>query len=224
MKIALLEDEMMLRSSIEEYLTSLNHQVKSFSNSIQAKKVLLNESFDLFIFDINLPKINGFEILEILQKEGIYTPIIYISALVEIEEITKAYELGAADYIKKPFHLKELSLRINRVASLIEDKKRRHMLLSENYSFSKEKESLFYNDTVQKLTKKQYKIIQVLSLNIDSIVTFDKLRSYVWDDEPVDNATIRAEISRLRKTLKEDFIKSIKGVGYKVERYVKRCS
>ncbi len=220
MKIALLEDEMMLRSSIEEYLTSLNHQVKSFSNSLDAKEILLKETFDLFIFDINLPKINGFEILQILQNRGIYTPIIYISALVEIEEITKAYELGAADYIKKPFHLKELALRINRVATLIEDKKRKHILLSKNYSFSKEKELLLYNDEVQKLTKKQLKIIQVLSLNIDSIVTFDRLRSFVWDEEPVDNPTIRAEISRLRKTLKEDFIKSIKGVGYKVERYI----
>lgn len=84
------------------------------------------------------------------------------------------------------------------------------------------REVLLYNDTVQELTKKQFRIIQVLTLNIDNIVSFEKLRSYVWDDEPVDNATIRAEISRLRKVLKEDFIKSVKGVGYKVERYVNR--
>jgi DNA-binding response OmpR family regulator len=222
MKIALLEDEMMLRSSIEEYLSSLHHYIVSFSNSIKAKDILLKESFDLFIFDINLPKINGFEILEILQENGINTPIIYISALVDIEDITKAYELGAADYIKKPFHLKELALRINRVAKTIEDKKRRHILLSENYSFSKEKEALLYNDRIQELTKKQFRIIHVLSSNIDNIVTSEKLRSYVWDNEPVDNATIRAEISRLRKVLKEDFIKSVKGVGYKVERFVNK--
>ncbi len=219
MKIALLEDEMMLRSSIEEYLEAQNHQIVSFSSGKRAKEVLLNEPFDIFVFDINVPHIDGFELLESLQKEGIKTPVIYISALVDIEEITKAYELGAADYIKKPFHLKELSLRINRVIDIIDDTKRKHILLSKNYSFSKEKELLLYGSIPVQLTKKQLQIIKILSSHIDGIVTFDKLRELVWDLEPVDNATIRAEISRLRKNLKEDFIQSIKGVGYKVERY-----
>jgi DNA-binding response OmpR family regulator len=221
MKIALLEDEMMLRSSIEEYLKSLNHQVVSFSSGEKAKKIILMESFDLLIFDINIPKINGFEVLEILHKNSIFTPIIYISAIINIEDITKAYELGAADYIKKPFHLKELALRINRVAKLIEDNKRQHILLSKNYSFSKEKNILFYNNVAQNLTKQQLNIIRIISLNVNNIVSFEKLRNYVWDSEPIDNASIRAEISRLRKTLKEDFIKSVKGVGYKVDRYIR---
>ncbi len=219
MKIALLEDEMMLRSSIVEYLEAQNHQVCSFSSGEEAKEMLLKESFDLFIFDINVPQIDGFELLKSLQKNGIKTPVIYISALVDIEDITKAYELGAADYIKKPFHLKELSLRIGRIADVIEDTKRRHILLGKNYSFSKEKELLLYDTHPVELTKKQLLIIKLLSMHIDAIVTFDKLREYVWGGEPVDNATIRAEISRLRKSLDEDFIKSIKGVGYKVERY-----
>ncbi len=221
MKIALLEDEMMLRSSIEEYLKSLNHQVVSFSSGEKAKKIILSESFDLLIFDINMPKINGFEVLEILHKNSIFTPIIYISAIINIEDITKAYELGAADYIKKPFHLKELALRINRVAKLIEDNKRQHILLSKNYSFSKEKNILFYNNAAQKLTKKQLGIIKIMSLNVDNIVSFEKLRDYAWDGEPIDNASIRAEISRFRKILKEDFIKSVKGVGYKIDRYTR---
>ncbi|NPA74247.1 MAG: response regulator transcription factor [Epsilonproteobacteria bacterium] len=219
MKIALLEDEMMLRSSIEEYLKSLNHRVSSFSSGKKAVKTILGESFDLLIFDINVPKLNGFEVLEQLRENRVFIPVIYISALVNIEEITKAYELGAADYIKKPFHLKELALRINRVAKSMEDKKREHILLSQNHSFSKSKNQLFYAEEPLELTKKQLDIIKTLCLNIDHTVSFDKLRDMVWSAEPVDNATIRAEISRLRKALKEDFIESVKGVGYKITRY-----
>ncbi len=221
MRIALLEDEMMLRSSIEEYLGSLNHQVVSFSNGQKAVNTILKESFDLLIFDINVPKINGFEVLRQLQEGEVFIPIIYISAIVNIEEITKAYELGAADYIKKPFHLKELALRINRVAKFIEDDRREHILLSKNYSFSRSKDMLFYNNEAQKLTKKQLNIVKILSLNINNVVSFEKLRGEVWDSEPIDNATIRAEISRLRKVLKDDFIESLKGVGYRVKRYTK---
>jgi len=221
MKIALLEDETMLRSSIQEYLKSLNHNVISFSSGEDAKETILLEPFDLLIFDINIPKINGFELLKTLHDNGVFMPVIYISANINIEDIEKAYALGAADYIKKPFHLKELALRINKVAKLIEDSKRQHILLSRNYSFSKIHNVLLYNNIAQKLTKKQIKIVKVLSLNVNSIVSFEKLREHVWNGEPVDNASIRVEISRLRKILKEDFIKSVKGIGYKVERYIK---
>ncbi len=221
MKIALLEDEMMLRSSIEEYLNSLNHRVSSFSNGKKAVDAILHESFDLLIFDINVPNLNGFEVLEILQKNSIHIPIIYISAIINIEDITKAYELGAADYIKKPFHLKELALRIDKVSKIIDDFKREHIVLSENYSFLKSKETLFYGSEAQKLTKKQTDIINLLVRHIECIVSFDSFREEAWGGEPVDNATIRAEISRLRKVLKEDFIESIKGVGYRVKRHIK---
>jgi len=91
--------------------------------------------------------------------------------------------------------------------------------LSQKYVFSKEEQMLFYNNTVQVLTKKQLQILTLLSENIGIIVDFEKFRSFVWNDEPIDNATIRAEISRFRKLLKEDFIINLKGVGYKIEKY-----
>ena len=93
------------------------------------------------------------------------------------------------------------------------------MLLSKKYYFSKDEKVLFYNNSSQTLTKKQLQILTLLCENIGVIVDFEKFRSYVWNDEPVDNATIRAEISRFRKSLKEDFISNIKGVGYKIDKY-----
>ncbi len=221
MKILLLEDELMLQSSISEYLVSLGHLVESFTSGMSALNTLEKETFDILILDINIPDINGFDLLQNLSEKQIFTPVIFISALVDIEDITKAFDLGAHDYLKKPFHLKELGLRINNIAGLINSQNRQHILLSVNYSYTKEDNELFYYGKVQTLTKKQVLILELLCHNIGMILSFDKFRSYVWNHEPVDNATIRAEISRFRRVLKEDFIINVKGVGYKVERYIK---
>ena len=123
MKILLLEDELMLQSSIEEYLIHLGHVVSSFAKGDFALESLKNEPYDILILDINVPHVDGFELLEHLRNSDILTPTIFISALVEIDDITKAFSLGASDYLKKPFHLKELGLRLNNIASHMERQK-----------------------------------------------------------------------------------------------------
>lgn len=221
MKILLLEDEMMLRRTVEEYLDTLGHKVSSFRDGNSALQAITEESYDLLILDINVPGISGLELVEKLNEMEIPTPVIFISALLDIEEISRAFELGAADYLKKPFHLKELGLRIDRVKREHLAKNPNHVILSEHYRYSGEEQQLYYNNSAINLTKRQLQIVTLLCENIDSIVNFDRFRSFVWNDEPVDNATIRAEISRFRKSLKEDFIMNVKGVGYKINKYYK---
>ena len=220
MKILLLEDEWMLRSSIEEYLEALGHKVVSFGKGDEAYAAIRQESFDLLILDINIPKMTGLELLKSLNEIEQNYPSIFISANVDIDDITQAFERGASDYLKKPFHLKELGLRIDKIKKEYEIKRMQHIILSPKYVFSKQEQMLFYNNNVQVLTKKQLRIVTLLCENIGIVVDFEKFRSYAWNDEPVDNATIRAEISRFRKLLKEDFIVNLKGVGYKIERYL----
>jgi len=219
MKLLLLEDEFMLRTSIEEYLEAFGHQVISFNNGLDVLKILEKETFDLLLLDINVPKLSGLDLLKELNTLEIVIPTIFISANLDIEDISTAFDLGACDYLKKPFHLKELGIRIARVKREQEIKSSSHMLLSKKYYFSKNEKLLFYNNSSQTLTKKQLQILTLLCENIGVIVDFEKFRSYVWNDEPVDNATIRAEISRFRKSLKIDFIVNIKGVGYKIDKY-----
>lgn len=219
MKILLLEDELMLRSCIEEYLGGLHHQICEFSNGLDALNALKVETFDLLILDINVPKINGIELLGALSELEVCTPAIFISAILDIDDISRAFALGACDYLKKPFHLKELGIRIDRIKDTKKIQSAHNMQLNQKYSFSKNEQILFYNNTPQVLTKKQLQILTLLCENIGIVVDFEKFRSFVWNDEPINNATIRAEISRFRKSLKEDFISNIKGVGYKIERY-----
>lgn len=216
MKILLLEDEVILCNSIKEYLEEIGHKVDTFYDG---QKVLdaVSNVYDLMILDINVPYINGFELLAQLNAKGVYVPAIYISALVDIEEITKGYKLGCIDYIKKPFHLQELALKINQITK-VQQKKSTHMVLSKNYSYDKETKTLFFKNEAQNLTKKQQEIIHILALNIGMIVDFEKLRVDVWNSSNIDNPTIRAEISRLKKYLKEDFILNTRGLGYRIEK------
>ncbi len=217
MKILLLEDELMLNSSISEYLKSIGHMVESYTNGEETLNSI-DGSFDLLVLDINVPQKNGFEILEELNKKKVYIPTIFISALNDIEDITKAYDLGAREYLKKPFHLEELGIKINQILKK-DQNTTSHMRLSENYSYSKDKQTLYFNSEPQTLTKKQLEIIHILALNINMIVDFERFRIDIWGGENIDNPTIRAEISRLKKTLNEDFIKNIRGLGYKIDRF-----
>ncbi|MCG3680447.1 response regulator transcription factor [Aliarcobacter butzleri] len=217
MKILLLEDELLLNNAISEYLRNIGHMVESFQDG---QDVLdnINSSFDLLILDINVPTVDGFGVLAYLNSKKIHIPTIFISALVDIEDITKAYNLGCREYIKKPFHLGELGIKINQILKK-EQNNTSHIRFSENYSYSKDKQTLYFNGEPQNLTKKQLEIIHILALNINMIVDFERFRVDVWDAENIDNPTIRAEISRLKKALKEDFIKNIRGLGYKIDRY-----
>ncbi|KLE02754.1 MULTISPECIES: response regulator transcription factor [Arcobacteraceae] len=217
MKILLLEDELLLNNAISEYLRNIGHMVESFQDG---QDVLdnIDSSFDLLILDINVPTVDGFGVLSHLNSKKIHIPTIFISALVDIEDITKAYNLGCREYIKKPFHLGELGIKINQILKK-EQNNTSHIRFSENYSYSKDKQTLYFNGEPQNLTKKQLEIIHILALNINMIVDFERFRVDVWDAENIDNPTIRAEISRLKKALKEDFIKNIRGLGYKIDRY-----
>ena len=217
MKILLVEDDIMLNEMIAEYITSTGHIIKSVKTSTESLQILEKEKFDLLILDINLPDIDGFTILEKMHEQKRMIPTIYISALIDIEEISRAFDLGCFDYLKKPFHLKELTLRINKILKT-RIVPQRHKRLSKHYSFDSENMTLLFNNEPHILPKRQLQIIELLALNRSLVVQYDMFRTYVWNDDYIDNATIRAEVNRVKTVLKEDFIKNIRGSGYMIER------
>ncbi|QOP40891.1 response regulator transcription factor [Sulfurimonas marina] len=217
MKILLLEDEVMLNESICEYLESFGHVVEPFFDGQEAFDAMQKNSYDLFILDINVPQIDGLTILEQLHALKIHVPTIYISALVDIEDISRAYNLGCYDYLKKPFHLKELALRIDRIVATSKTPNV-HLVLSKNYSYDQKHKTLFFQQEPQTLTKKQTQIIDLLARNRGLVVDFEQFQEYVWSDTIVDNATIRAEVNRLKKILKEDIVTNVRGMGYMIEK------
>lgn len=217
MKLLLLEDEVMLNESIQEFLESEGHCVDTFFDGLKAFDTLKSTSYDLLILDINVPGIDGLTFLERLHQQKIHVPTIYISALVDIEDISRAYNLGCYDYLKKPFHLKELALRLDRIV-LSHEVPRVHLRLSKNYSYDQEHNTLLFNAAPQTLSKRQSQIIDLLARNRGRVVDFEQFALFVWDDLIVDNATIRAEVSRLKKSMFEDVIINVRGMGYMIDK------
>ena len=206
----------MLQSAITEYLIDMGYDIDAYEDGEDAYSAIKEYNYDLFIFDINTPSIDGLTLLETLQREKIFVPTIFISAITEIEQISKAYELGCYDYLKKPFHLKELTLHIERLLKMSAIECKYVVKLSKAYTYDLQKKRLLFDNEEQILTQKQSQIIHLFASNAERVVDFDMLRHYVWNDSFIDNATIRAEVHRVRQILKQELITTLKGVGYKL--------
>lgn len=218
MKILLLEDDILLNESITKYLTTVGHAMTSVRDGNICLEILQKEKFDLLVFDINVPNIDGLTILETLHAQKKIIPVIFISTLLDIEDISRAFELGCYDYLKKPFHLKELNLRIDRISKTAK-KEMHHKILSASYSFDCDSMTLYFHEEPQVLSKRQLQIIEFLTHNRGFVCSYDMFRENVWNDfdMDVDDATIRTEVNRLKNHLKEDFIVNIRGIGYTVK-------
>ncbi len=217
MKILLLEDDLQLNEAITQYLTSTGHAVINTRDGNNAFDILNKEKFDLLVLDINVPGMDGLSLLEKVHEQKRMIPTIYISALLDIEDITRAFDLGCYDYLKKPFHLKELTLRINKIMKT-RIVPQEHKRISKYYSFDTSTLTLYFNNEPHILSSRQLKIIELLAQNRSLVVNYDMFRTYAYEDEDIDNATIRAEVNRVKKELKEDFIINIRGSGYMIKR------
>ena len=214
MKILLVEDDEIIGEAIKNYLELNGNQVDYFSNPLKVLEEVYPDHYDIFLIDINMPSMNGYELYEELKKYAPDVPVIFITAYSDIEHIEKAFDLGAADYIKKPFELKELELRIKRLVF----KNTNEIKITQNYKFDLNRLKLFYKDEEVELTQNEKFFLEMLIKNIGQVVEIDKLRDYVWDGKDICDNTIRTQVKKLRSKLKENFIKNVRGVGYKIEK------
>ncbi|MCK4442157.1 MAG: response regulator [Sulfurovaceae bacterium] len=217
MKILLLEDDILLNKAIGTFLKKKGHDVTSIRDGNEALDLITTNSYDFLLLDINVPNLSGLELLEALHNLKIQIPTIFISALIDIEDISKAFDLGCHDYLKKPFHLKELSLRIDKIlqSTFIPQE---HIRLSKNYSLEKETSTLRFKGEVQVISAKQLQIIILLSNNRSRVVEYELFREYAWNNQDIEVPTIRAEVNRLKKILKEEIIINIRNMGYMIKR------
>jgi len=217
MKILLLEDDVLLNKSISKFLTIKGHSVSSFRDGKSALDSIIHSSYDLLILDINVPNISGLTLLEILNEAKIQIPTIFISAIIDIDDISKAFNLGCHDYLKKPFHLKELEIRISKLLQS-EYTPSLHLRLSANYSLDMESSILRFKGEVQILSDRHLKILSLLARNRNRIVDYILFQEFAWDNREIETPTIRTEVNRLKKILKEDIIINIRNMGYMIKK------
>lgn len=118
MKILFLEDDILLNEIIQEHLENEGYSVKSTFTGYEAEELIYSEKFDLFLFDVNVPGITGFELLKNARQNDIKTPTIFLTSLNMVDDIEKGFVSGCDDYVKKPIELKELDIRINNIKRL----------------------------------------------------------------------------------------------------------
>ena len=197
MNIFLLEDDIALHSSIKNFLKEHGFQVESHYDGERALEVINIQQYDLYLFDINVPGIDGLKLLELVRLQNRDAKVLIISASSDIETIQKAYELGSIDYLKKPFYVQELLYKINLLFQ--RDKKFDIPLLKEP-------------------TKKERALLELLYQNLEKLVTYERIEEKLYKENSMTQNALRGVVKRLRKKLKTYTIKSVMGVGYILEK------
>jgi DNA-binding response OmpR family regulator len=215
MNILLLEDDVILSEIIVEHLQDKGFSVKSCYDGMSAYDLIEKNSYDIMILDVNVPHLNGFELLKLIKEQNIKTPSIFITSLNSSQDVKHGFDIGADDYLKKPFDLVELEVRIEhliRVYNLQTDE----IGIDDDLRLNTTNQTLTNKNKTITLAKKEFEILRYLLQNKNKTISKDELISNIWivDTIPTD-ATIRTYIKNLRNMLPKEYIVSKKGVGYR---------
>lgn len=218
LQILLLEDDFILSSIIEEYLNDQGYCVTCAHEGESALDLGYERAFDLFLFDVKVPLVNGFDVLRELRTKGKKIPAIFITSLNTIDDLSCAYDAGCDDYLKKPFELKELELRIRalikRASPFTEDAP---VAISDLISFDPKQGRLANGADEIILPRKEAKILKMLLSSPDSLVSSKTLIEGAWDfGEEASEDSLRTHIKNLRKHLGKEKIINIRGQGYQI--------
>ena len=215
--ILLVEDDKSLQELIEKLLKNNNYIVSKANNIDEAQKLIKLFVFDLIILDVMLPDSTGLEFYKNSIKDRINTPVIFLSALSDVDDRISGLELGADDYIGKPFDSRELILKIKK--NISKKQSLDVVNLGENTEFDLKKEQLLHKNIKVNLSSNEVKILKLLINNSHQYLTRDLLNNELGLDFLSRSGDM--QISRLRLKLKkecnlEDLIRSVHGKGYKI--------
>ena len=221
MKILIVEDEKELLNTTCQYLKKEEYVCEKAETYFDAEDKIISYDYDIVILDINLPDGNGLDLLKIIKKTKAETGVLIVSAKDSLDDKLKGLDLGADDYITKPFHLAELNSRVN---SLI---RRRKFKGNENIVFNEieidpSAKTIMANDQPLDLTKKEYHLLLYLVTNKNRVLTKEGIAEHLWGDniDMADNFDfIYTHMRNLRKKIKKtgakDYLNTIYGLGYK---------
>jgi len=217
-KILLLEDDYLYKVSIKEFLEELDFVVDAFENGDEALDAVFDNSYDLLLLDIRVPGMDGFSLVEYVRKEKLDVPIIILTSLTDISDLSRGYELGCNDYIRKPFDMIELKFRIEQLIKNSFKTNEDLILLSNNFKFDVKKSTLYLNDKLVDLTQKESELVSLLVLNRGFFVSIETLHDKVWENKEISYYDIRMCIKRIREKTAKEFIKTKRFVGYKIDK------
>lgn len=214
MRIFLVEDNLELNHFMTETLNNMGYDAVSCEDGANAFKKV-EEVFDLYIIDINLPNINGLELVKKIKSLSNELKIFIISGDDNIDTILKAYNLGCDDYIKKPFDFREIIAKINLV---FKDKLKDQIKISNDCYYDIQSRIIYHKNKEISLTKKESDLLNILVKNIGKVVKNEDIEKAVWGKN-FENSHVRQLVSKVKKALPcGDNIKNYSSLGYKIIR------
>lgn len=211
--ILLVEDDETLAETLKELLESDLFEVTWVKDGESALEVTFVDSFDLLLLDVNVPFVNGFELLKGLRDAECTTPAIFITALNDIASISKGFEVGADDYIKKPFDYDELTIRIKSFVRKSMKLKSDEIKLK-NFIFKVDTNELYKDNTYMPLPPIELKLTRLFFLHMDTTITKEDILFAFSNGSEASEGSLRVHINKLRKFGLD--ILNIKGVGYRL--------
>lgn len=222
MRLLVVEDEIDLLDAITDGLCLDGYAVDKASNGVYALEMALIENYDLIILDLNLPKMDGFEVLNEIRKNNKDVKILILSAKTSIDDKIYGLDNGANDYLTKPFNFKELEARIRNLLrrNFITNQ---NILIFDKLKLDLSKKNVAINNKEIHLTKKEFSILEYLLLNQNKIISQEELIEHIWDQNSnFFSSSIRVHIASLRKklklVLKYNIINTKIGIGYYISK------
>lgn len=219
-KILLAEDEPSLGQIIKESLETRNFEVLLCADGEQAYKTYKIEKPVLLVLDVMMPKKDGFTLAEEIRKEDPAIPIIFLTAKSQTEDVVHGFTIGGNDYLKKPFSMEELIVRINALLNRNKNENLNEPIQLGNYSFNLKKQTLQINSEIETLTHREAHLLYHLINNQNEVLERSFILKKLWGDDDFFNArSMDVFITKLRKKLNKDDtlqIVNVRGYGYKL--------
>jgi len=212
-KLLLVEDDLILGESLQELLESEEFETTWVTDGNEALNSTYNQNYDIYLFDIDIPFINGFELLKSLRDSSDTTPCIFLSAKVDIDSQKTGFDIGADDYVKKPFDFDELLLRINTQIKKSFNSYS-NTILYKNISYNIDTKSILIQNDEVFLSPTELKLFELFIKNINKTISKEDILYSLHDGEEGSENALRVQISKLKK-LGLDIINQ-RAVGYKL--------
>ena len=217
MRLLLLEDDYLYRVTLQDYLIAKGYEVDVYENGTEALNAIYQIHYAILLLDIRVPGKDGYEVLKELRENGVMTPVIMLTSLVDIEDLSLGYELGCSDYLRKPFELKELQHRIEQIIKAdLYRSSTSQVSIGERFSFDIANQLLYCEEEEIDLSAIETKLVSALLQNQGYYLSLDRLQDEVWEGKEVSYADIRMCINRVRQKCGKSFIETKKMVGYRI--------
>jgi len=217
LKLLIVEDELSLQGALYRGFHKLGFLADAASDGEEALHLFFSNNYALVILDLNMPVLQGMDVLSKIREENKDIPVLILSAKSEIEDKIEGLDRGANDFLAKPFHFSELEARV-RALLRRSFKTGDSFIQIENVKVDTSSMRLFVSDKEVALAKKEYRIIEYLCLRRGETVSATEIIENIWDND-AENAheSLKVHICNLRKKIPEGFIKNMRGRGYYVE-------